>query len=194
MLRRSEPSAWMRSCTDFCAPLPSATMVIMAPTPMMMPSMVRKERRAWARIACSATRRISTKSMRLASTSFGVVRLGPLPGAGAPRSLRCLRAGVRAARLPLRLLLQPRQPTPRHALEALTEVALLREQRGARQYEHRVALRQARQHLDVIEVGEPRADLHRRGLPRAQGEDDEAPAGVGVPRAAPPAPPRLPAH
>ena len=34
------PRAAMRSLTAFCAPLPSATIVITAPTPMMMPSIV----------------------------------------------------------------------------------------------------------------------------------------------------------
>ena len=44
------PSAAIRSSTAFCAPLPSATMVITAPTPMMMPSMVSIERSLLARM------------------------------------------------------------------------------------------------------------------------------------------------
>src|SRR2546428_281165 len=49
----------MRSCTAFCAPLPSATIVMTAPTPMMMPSIVRNDRSLFARIAWSATWKIS---------------------------------------------------------------------------------------------------------------------------------------
>src|SRR5260370_29721361 len=53
----------MRSCTAFWAPLPSATIVITAPTPMMMPSIVRNDRNLLARIAWSATWKISPSSM-----------------------------------------------------------------------------------------------------------------------------------
>ena len=49
-LKTFEPSAAMRSSTAFCAPLPSATMVMTAPTPMMMPSMVSMDRSALARM------------------------------------------------------------------------------------------------------------------------------------------------
>src|SRR6059036_2431140 len=55
----------MRSCTDFCAPEPRATIVITAPTPMMMPSMVRSERSLLTRSASRATRMISPRSMGL---------------------------------------------------------------------------------------------------------------------------------
>ena len=44
------PSAAIRSSTAFCAPLPSATIVMTAPTPMMMPSMVSIERSLLARM------------------------------------------------------------------------------------------------------------------------------------------------
>jgi len=60
------PSAWMRSCTDFWAPDPRAIMVITAPTPMMMPSMVSSERSLFARSASSATLTISPKSIATA--------------------------------------------------------------------------------------------------------------------------------
>ena len=40
----------MRSSTAFCAPLPSATIVITAPTPMMMPSIVSTDRSLLARM------------------------------------------------------------------------------------------------------------------------------------------------
>ena len=38
------PSDVIRSLTDACAPVPSATIAITAPTPMMMPSIVSIER------------------------------------------------------------------------------------------------------------------------------------------------------
>src|SRR5205823_2910010 len=57
------PSAWIRSCTDFCAPDPSAIIVMTAPTPMMMPSMVSSERSLFARSASRATAMISPSSM-----------------------------------------------------------------------------------------------------------------------------------
>src|SRR5690349_6556123 len=52
----------MRSWTAFCAPEPSAIMVMTAPTPMMMPSMVSSDRSLLARSASSATRMISPSS------------------------------------------------------------------------------------------------------------------------------------
>ncbi len=59
---RFVPSALIWSWTAFCAPLPSAIMVMTAPTPMMMPSIVRNERSLFARIAWSATFQISMNS------------------------------------------------------------------------------------------------------------------------------------
>src|SRR5437764_939707 len=64
-LNRVGPSDWMRSCTDFCAPDPNAIIVITAPTPMMMPSMVSRERSLFARSASRATTMISPSSMAL---------------------------------------------------------------------------------------------------------------------------------
>src|SRR5439155_23931282 len=63
MERRVGPSAWRRAWTAFWAPLPSATIVMTAPTPMMMPSIVRNDRSWLARIAWSATWKISPRSM-----------------------------------------------------------------------------------------------------------------------------------
>src|SRR5882762_5530053 len=117
--RRVGPSAWRRAWTAFCAPLPSATIVMTAPTPMMMPSIVRNDRSLLARIAWSATWKISPRSM-----------LGP----GRRRRPR------RSGRL---LLLHARQAAAGHLAHALLHVALRVEQRRARQHQHRVLLRQA---------------------------------------------------
>src|SRR6266480_2357343 len=140
------PSAAMRACTAFWAPLPSATMVITAPTPMMMPSIVRNDRSLLARIAWSATWKISPSSM-----------LRP-----------------RRRRLPRRrgglLLLHARQAT--NAPHPLLHVALRIDQRRAGQHQHRVLLGQPAKHLDVVEVGQPGADLHRRRLAVLQREHD----------------------
>src|SRR5574338_1280496 len=61
------PSAAIRSWTAFWAPLPSATMVITAPTPMMIPSMVSSDRSLLARIARKATATVSPISTSAAS-------------------------------------------------------------------------------------------------------------------------------
>ena len=53
----------MRSSTAFCAPLPSATIVITAPTPMMMPSIVSTARSLLARMDWKATAIVSPSSM-----------------------------------------------------------------------------------------------------------------------------------
>src|SRR5439155_13707460 len=99
----------MRSCTAFCAPEPSAIIVITAPTPMMMPSIVRRERSLLARSASSATRTISPTSTGLA----GACRLRGL--------------GL--------LLPDARQPAARHVLEPLAELLLRLHERCARQDE-----------------------------------------------------------
>ena len=49
----------MRASTACCAPVPSATIVMTAPTPMMMPSMVSTERSALARMDWKATANVS---------------------------------------------------------------------------------------------------------------------------------------
>src|SRR5438552_12083872 len=115
----------MRSWTAFCAPLPSATIVMTAPTPMMMPSIVRNDRSLLARIACSATWKISPRSM-----------LGPG------------RRGLRPRRRRRLLLLDTGQAAAGHLAHALLHVALRVEQRGARQDQHRVLLGQAAHDLD----------------------------------------------
>src|SRR2546423_6370758 len=127
----------MRACTAFCAPLPSATIVITAPTPMMMPSIVRNDRSLLARIAWSATWKISSSSI-----------LGP--------RRRRLRTRWRG-RL---LLLHAGQAAAGDVAHALLHVALRVEQRRARQDEDGVLLGQSAHHLDVIEIGESRPDLH----------------------------------
>src|SRR5438132_4199736 len=105
------------------------------------------------------------------------------------------------------MLPQSRQPAPGDVLEALAELLLRLYERRARQHEHRVPLRQAARHLDVVLIGEPGPDRHRQRLPVPQGKDDEvaaelppgspaAPsAGSAAPAApaAPPPPPPAPA-
>src|SRR5882762_11730325 len=140
----------MRACTAFWAPVPNATIVITAPTPMMMPSIVRNDRSLLARIAWSATWKISPRSI-----------LGPR------RRLRPLRCG----RL---LLLDAGQAAASHLAHALLHVALRVEQRRARQDQHRVLLGQAAHDLDVVEIGEPGADLHWSRLAVLEREDDVA--------------------
>src|SRR5258706_15830681 len=123
------PSAWSRACTAFCAPLPSATMVMTAPTPMMMPSIVRNDRSLLARIAWSATWKISPRSML--------------------RSRRRRRRPRRCRRL---LLLDAGQATAGHLAHALLHVALRVEQRRTRQHQDGILLRQAAHDFDVVDV------------------------------------------
>src|SRR5438477_2940409 len=137
----------MRSWTAFCAPLPSATIVMTAPTPMMMPSIVRNDLSLLARIAWSATWKISPSSI-----------LGP--------------RRRRRARRRLLLLLHAGQPAD--VAHALLHVALRVEQGRARQHQHRVLLSEPAQHLDVVKVRQARADLHGCWLPLLQREHDVA--------------------
>src|SRR5262245_24470123 len=62
-VRSVVPRAAMRSLTDCCAPRPSATIAITAPTPITMPSIVRNERSLFACSASNATWIVSPKSM-----------------------------------------------------------------------------------------------------------------------------------
>src|SRR5258705_1468806 len=145
------PSAWRRACTAFWAPLPSATIVITAPTPVMMPSIVRNERSLLARIAWSATWKISSSSI-----------LRPCR-----RRLRTLlRGGL--------LLLHARQPAAGDVPHPLLHVALRVDQRRARQDQHGVLLAEAAHDFDVVEISEPGANLDRRRLTVLEREDDVA--------------------
>src|SRR4051812_40746040 len=141
----------MRDWTAFCAPLPSATIVMTAPTPMMMPSIVRNDRSLFARIACSATWKISPSS---------ILR---------PRGRR-----LRARRCRRLLLLQARQAAAGYAAHALLHVALRVEQRGAGENQDSVLLRQAAHDFDVIEIGQPGANLDRRRFSLPHHEHDVA--------------------
>src|SRR5262245_61008319 len=129
------PSAAIRSCTAFWAPVPSATMVITAPTPMMIPSMVSSDRSLLARIARKATATVSPRSISARPAG----RLLLLPHAG---------HGPAAAGHPIGPLL--------HLLLGL-------HQTRARQHQHRVGLAQSAHHLAVVEIGETGADPDRRG-------------------------------
>src|SRR5437660_3696598 len=88
MPSRLVPKDWIWSATAFWAPVPSATMVITAATPITMPSIVRAERSLLARMAPSATPRISPKSMSArdddwsAATLLGAAGLGLGGGLG----------------------------------------------------------------------------------------------------------------
>src|SRR5258707_14764270 len=99
-----------------------------APTPMMMPSIVRNDRSLLARIAWSATWKISPSSM-----------LGP--------GRRGLRPRRRRRRL---LLLHARQAAAGDVAHALLHVALRIEQRRARQHGGSVLLGQPAHHLHVV--------------------------------------------
>src|SRR5690606_6305116 len=93
-----------------CAPSPSATIVITAAMPMITPSMVRKERILFARIAERATPIVSPMSMAASAPPSARVAAGE-------RSVRALAHAV----LELRLLrLQPRDGHEDHAV-ALVE-------------------------------------------------------------------------
>src|SRR5258705_12828705 len=153
-------------------------MVMTAPTPMMMPSIVRNDRSLLARIAWSATWKISPRSMLR------------------PRRRRRPR---RCGRL---LLLDAGQAAAGHLAHALLHVALRVEQRRTRQHQHGILLRQAAHDFDVVEVGEAGTDLHRRRLSLPEDEDDVARRLAGVAAeaaaagaaAAPARPPPPPAH
>src|SRR3989442_1378998 len=82
MLSRSGPIAAMRSWTAFWAPEPRASMVITAPTPMMMPRAVSSDRSLLARIAWSATLKISSSSIGRAQRLRVVVAPVALAAAG----------------------------------------------------------------------------------------------------------------
>jgi len=54
-----EPRLWICSASRACAPLPTATMVITAPTPMTMPSIVSALRKRFTRRARTAIRALA---------------------------------------------------------------------------------------------------------------------------------------
>src|SRR5579862_3513609 len=58
------PADWICASIDVCAPVPSATMVMTAPTPMIMPSMVRAVRILFRPSALMAIRKIMRTDMR----------------------------------------------------------------------------------------------------------------------------------
>jgi len=96
MVRRSGPSDSMRPCTDFCAPVPRDTMVIIAPTPMMMPSIVSAERSRLERMAWMATRMISPKNIASYLCGGGVSPLWfcCMPGIPPPPVMRWMRSRI----------------------------------------------------------------------------------------------------
>src|SRR5207249_1862505 len=108
-------------------PLPRATIVITAPTPMMMPSMVSADRSMLARIDCKATAMVSPSSM-----------LGPCAGGWLGRLLPHAGDGSATG--------DPIEPLP--------HVLLRLHQAGARQHQNGIRRGQALQHLAVVEVGE----------------------------------------
>ncbi len=58
-----EPRLWICSATRACAPEPTATMVMTAPTPMTIPSMVRALRSRFTRSARTAMRALDKTFM-----------------------------------------------------------------------------------------------------------------------------------
>src|SRR3954451_1382296 len=142
------PSAAIRSCTAFWAPVPSATMVITAPTPMMMPSMVSSDRSLLARIARKATTTVSPSSTSARS---------------AGRLLLLSHAGHR--------------PTAGHPVGPVLHLLLRLHQARARQHQHRVGLAQSAHHLAVVEIGEAGPHPYGRRTRRALDEDD-VPAAI----------------
>src|SRR5919112_2033711 len=144
------PRAAMRSCTAFWAPLPRATIVITAPTPMMMPSMVSTDRSMLARIDCRATATVSPMSM-----------LGP-GGSG-----RCW------------LLLHPRNSaTARYPVDALAGFLLGLNQAGTGKDKDRVGRGYSGHHLRMIQIRETGLNPDRSGASVSLDEDD-VPAGPG---------------
>src|SRR3954447_11212293 len=142
------PSAAIRSCTAFWAPEPSATMVITAPTPMMIPSMVSSDRSLLARIARKATATVSPSNT------------SARPGR---RLLLLTHAGDGTA-------------AAGHPIGPLLHFLLRLHQARARQHQHRVRLAQSAHHLAVIQVGEPGADPDRRRSRGTLDEHDIPPA------------------
>src|SRR5690349_1319632 len=138
------PRAAMRSCTAFWAPEPRATMVITAPTPMMMPSMVSSDRSLLARIARKATATVSPSST--SARSAGRLLLSH------PRH--------RAA--------------AGHPVGPVLHLLLRLHQARARQHQYGVRLREAAHDLAVVEIGEPGADPHRDGTTGVLHEHDIA--------------------
>src|SRR5262245_31926809 len=65
MLMRFVPAALTCSSIVVCAPLPSATIVMTAPTPMIMPSMVSTVRRLLRLSALSAIRSVINRDIRV---------------------------------------------------------------------------------------------------------------------------------
>src|SRR4051812_1048287 len=133
------PSAAIRSSTAFCAPLPSATIVITAPTPMMIPSMVSMERSMLARIDCKATATVSPRSMLRPRAPRGLGGLLLLPHSG-------------------------NRATAGDPVDPLTAILLRLDQAGAGEHKNRVRLAHAIQHLAVIHVGQAGANPHRSNL------------------------------
>src|SRR5215210_4669367 len=131
------PRAAIRSCTAFWAPLPNATMVITAPTPMMMPSMVSTDRSMLARIDCSATATVSPSSMLAPrSAGSGLTALLLHAGNGSPASCPG---------------------------ETLPHILLGLDQAGAGKNQDGIGGRQPLQDLAVVHVGQSGADPHRLG-------------------------------
>src|SRR5258705_4370155 len=86
-VRSVVPSDAMRSFTDCCAPRPSATMAITAPTPITIPSMVRNERSLFERSDSSATLTVSSSCILgpATATPSSAGAAAPTPGAGNAR-------------------------------------------------------------------------------------------------------------
>src|SRR5687767_15751970 len=84
---RFVPADFISSSTDACAPLPSATIVITAATPMIMPSIVRQVRSLLTRSALRAIRKLSSRIMKVLVRSFESQRLDRIEASGLPRRI-----------------------------------------------------------------------------------------------------------
>src|SRR5688572_18064056 len=136
----------MRSSTDFCAPRPSAIIAMTAPTPMTMPSIVRKERSLFARSAPNATARISPSSM---------LRPAAARTSAAARSRRHSSAGLAHAR----------QAAAAHVPEAVVCLIALDLHGGGAEQRYLLAILQSRDDLGIVVVAHAKHDeAWREGL------------------------------
>src|SRR5512140_2710011 len=177
------PSDEIRSFTACCAPRPSATTAITAPTPITMPSIVSSERSLLTRSALSATAMISLRRMlarrrrsggrRRTRSATGVRARAATGAAGARASARsgaCTRARAGAA---LRAALLVDSGQPHAALDALLQFrALLLKHRRVDERDV-VAFLQAREHLSDVVVAD--AEHGNAGLEGAVGGDEDEP-------------------
>src|SRR3954471_21610606 len=151
----------MRALTDSCAPRPSATTAITAPTPMTTPSIVRNDRSLLARSAPSATPIVSPSSIATSSSAW----TPPTAASAAPA--RCTAGGWSG------LLLQSATGAGSHPR---LQLVTLRLQNGRAEQRHLLSLLYTAQDLGVVEIADPDADRARRVFVAGLDEHDHASA------------------